>query len=270
MKPIALVFFCWLSLTPVYPAFDYLSFSARHAALANSLVASIRAGDGFVNNPALAINTTTFYGALNYSQFFGLKELRYATGVVSFPVKSLGIGASIEDFGSSLYREDKLSIALSRLLQKGKLALGISFHVYHISVQNYENMTTWGVSVGVRYEVKPNLYAAGVVDNINQPRINGFSEEIPQQISFGLFYKVSDAMAAHFAVQKDSWFAPGLSVGIEYQVFSNLKLYSGYSTLAAIPSIGIELHSSSLEVGYTVQYHFELGTTHFIGIAYAP
>lgn len=259
-----------LAIHPAYSAFDYPAFSPRHAALANSVLAGKGIGDGFVLNPALAVNAAAFYGALNYSQLFDLKELRYTNGLIGLPLNGLGLGVSIEDFGGSLYREDKLSFAVARLWYGGKLALGISVHWYHVSAKNYESINSLGISVGFRYQVTSHLSAAGVVDNVNQPRLNGFSEQIPQRISMGLFYRVSDDMDTYIAVQKDSWYSPELSMGVEYRLLRGLRIMTGYSTLASVPTAGLELKSANIKIGYSLQYHFELGITHFVGIAYAP
>ncbi|GEM_PF-3009907 len=260
----------FFAIHPVYSAFDYPAFSPRHAALANSILAGNGIRDGFVRNPALAASATAFYGALNYSQLFDLKELRYTNGLIELPLQGVGLGVSVEDFGGALYREDKISFAVARLLYGGKLALGISVHWYHVSAKNYESISALGVSVGVQYQVTSHLSAAGVVDNVNQPRMNGFSEQLPQRISMGMFYRVSDDMRAYIAMQKDSWYSPELTMGVEYQLFPGLHLMTGYSTQASIPTAGLEMKAAKIEIGYSLQYHFELGVTHFVGIAYVP
>lgn len=264
-----LMIFCFGSKA-AFSAFDYPAYSARSAALSNSYIASTLARDGFILNPALLANASSFYAALNYSQLFNLKELRYANGMIIFPFKSFGVGGAIENFGTSMYRETRISLNAAKLFYNNSLSVGLSLHYYQISVDNYRNSATIGLNFGIRYQILPILHLAGAIENFNQPKLNGFGEQIPQRIQFGFQYQPVEQIAAHVKVQKDSWYSPNLSLGIEYQVFSSLGFYTGYSTLATIPSFGVRLDILKVEINYAMQYHFDLGSTHFVGIAFYP
>ena len=184
------------------------------------------------------------------------------------PVGSLGLGLSIENFGNSLYSENKLTINASKLLYNNKLAVGVSFSVYHISATRYNSSSTFGLTLGIQYRVLPKLYLAGVIENINQPTINGFGEEIPQRIKAGFQFAPAEELRAHLTVQKDSYFSPEVLFGVEYQLFNNVDLFSGYSTFVTTPSFGLALNVAKIEASYAMQYHFDLGATHFVGIAF--
>ena len=130
-------------------------------------------------------------------------------------------------------------------------------------------MNTLGFSVGFRYKISPYLWIGGTIENINRPELNGYSEELPQIIQFGLQYKVVNQLFTHLSIQKDAWFSPIVSIGIEYEIVKSLQLSSGFSSAASLPSIGICLNIFSVKVDYSVQHHFDLGPTHFVGIAYS-
>lgn len=270
MKLFYLLIAVAFGLTPLYAAFDYPANSPKSAALSGSSLASTYARDGFLLNPALLVNASRFYAALNYSQLFNLKELRYSNGMVSLPFKSLGLGVGIEDFGNTLYRETKISIGAAKLFYNNILAVGLSVQIYHVSIERYGSGNTFGLSLGMRYQLLPVLHVAGTIENFNRPKLNGFGEQIPQRIQIGVQYQPIEQLAAHLKVQKDSWLASEVLLGIEYRMSSNLQLCSGYSTLASTPSFGVMLDVSNIEVGYALQYHFDLGPTHLIGIAFNP
>jgi hypothetical protein len=253
----------------VYSAFDYISISARNAALASSYLASTKISDAFLLNPALSVNNKNIYAGLNYSRLFNLEDLTYSMGVFSFSVKQNCIGLAIQNFGEDIYRENKITLNYARNLIDDKLAIGISGILYFISVANYNNLNTFGFSFGFRYKTSPSLWIAGAIENINRPKLNGYSEEVPQLIHFGLQYKVLDELYSHISVQKDAWFAPIVSFGIEYEIIKNLILSSGFTSAASLPSLGILLNISGIEIDYSIQHHFDLGPTHFVGIAYS-
>lgn len=270
MKRLAIIPTFLLLLAPLYGAFDYPGGSAGNAALGSSNLASTTAADGLFLNPALLINCRALYAALNYCRLYNLKELQYANGMIALPYRSFSFGLGIEDFGASLYRENKLTLGAAKSFYNNAVAIGISTHFYHISIAGYGSSSAFGISAGLRYRVSEALHLAGVIENINQPKLNGYGEEIPQRIQVGLQFQPVETICAHLRVQKDSWYSPELFFGVEYRLFSNLQLLSGYSTLATLPSFGLALGIFKVEVNYALQYHFELGPSHFAGIAFRP
>ena len=172
----------------VFCAFDYISISARSAGLANSYMASTRISDAFLLNPSLSVNNKTIFAGINYSRLFNIKALTYSIGMVSFSIKQNSFGFAIQNFGDNIYQENKITFNYSRIFLDDKLAIGISGILYFISVANYDNMNTLGFSAGFRYKISPHLWIGGAIENINRPELNGYSEELPQIIQFGLQY----------------------------------------------------------------------------------
>jgi len=217
----------------------------------------------------LSVNNKTMFAGINYSRLFNIKALTYSIGMVSFSIKQNSFGFAIQNFGDDIYQENKITFNYSRNFIDDKLAIGISGILYFISVANYDNMNALGFSAGFRYKISPHLWIGGALENINRPELNGYSEELPQIIQFGLQYKVVNQLFSHLSIQKDAWFAPIVSIGIEYEIVKSLQLSSGFSSAASLPSIGIHLNIFNVKVDYSVQHHFDLGPTHFVGIAYS-
>jgi len=253
-----------------YAAFDYPAISAHNAGLANSNLASTIQPDAFLLNPALSVNTHAFFAGLNYFQLFNLKELAYSSGQVAFSLKGFGFGAGIQTFGATLYRENKITLNSSKIFLKDKLALGLSVNMYNISVQNYNSINAFGLDLGFRFSLSENWHVAGVVENINQPKLNGYSEELPSRVQFGFEYRVTDQLYSNLSIQKDAWLDPAVLVGVEYSLSNSLGINSGFSSAANLPSGGINLNILNISISYSIQHHFELGPTHYIGIAYSP
>lgn len=267
MKVLSFIF-VFLTMTSANAAFDYTAISAHNAGLANSNLASTIASDGFLINPSLSVNAKSFYGGLNYFQLFNLKELAYSGGQVAFYFKGFGFGAGIQTFGATLYRENKIILNSSRAFLNQKLAVGLSVNIYNISIQNYNNINAFGLDLGFRLSLSENWNVAGAVENINQPKLNGYAEELPNRVQFGFEYRVTEQLYSNVSIQKDAWFDPAVLVGVEYNLSNSLGILSGFSSAANLPSGGISLNILNINIGYSIQHHFELGPTHFIGIAY--
>lgn len=267
------IFFVTFTLfvfTAAHAAFDYPAISAHNAGLANSNLASTRVPDGFLLNPALSVNAKSFYAGLNYFQLFNLKELTYSSGQAAFSFKGFGFGAGIQTFGSTLYRENKISLNSSMTFLNNKLAVGLSINIYNIYVENYNSINAVGLDLGFRFSLSENWHIAGVVENINQPKLNGYAEELPNRVQFGFEYRVTNQLYSNVSIQKDAWFDPTILVGIEYTLSNSLGILSGFSSAANLPCGGISLNVLNINISYSLQQHFELGPTHFIGISYNP
>ncbi len=269
MKPLSFTF-AFLILTKAYAAFDYPAISAHNAGLANSNLASTIAQEGFLLNPALSVNANSFHAGLNYFQLFNLKELTYSSGQAAFSLKGIHLGAGIQTFGETRYRENKITLNSSKKFINEKLAIGLSLVIYNISIKNYNDINAFGVDLGFRLSLSEGWQVAGVIENINQPKLNGYSEELTNRVQLGFEYRVTKQLYSNVSIQKDAWFTPMVLVGIEYRVSKYLRISSGFASSANLPSAGIGLNISNIAVNYSVQHHFVLGATHFVGIAFAP
>ncbi len=270
MNKLTGIFVILIFASGAFAAFDYPAYSPAGAALGNSYMASEQFASSFLLNPALSAYSRFYTASLNYFQLFNMPELGYAGGTITIPFRNFGIGAAAETFGGSLYRESRFTLNVAHLRRNNRFALGLSASFYSISAKNYPAAAAVGVSVGVQYELRTNFRIAGAVENINQPRLNGHSEEIPQRIRLGFQYNPAPGIETFVTVEKDAYFDPDLLLGVAAHPAALLKIYSGFSLQSSLPSGGIALQIGRLNINYALQYHFDLGTTHFIGISINP
>jgi hypothetical protein len=153
---------------------------------------------------------------------------------------------------------------------RDKLAVGLSINIYNITIQNYDNINSFGLDLGFRLSLSDDWNVAGVIENINQPELNSYGEELPNRAQLGFEYRVTDQLYSNVSIQKDAWFSPMILVGIEYELSKYLRINSGFASSANLPTAGIGLNISNILIDYSVQHHFVLGPTHFVGIAFSP
>jgi hypothetical protein len=75
-------------------------------------------------------------------------------------------------------------------------------------------------------------------------------------------------MQVYFSLEKDRWYETQVSFGAAYRLSQVFSLYSGYTTQSNKPSGGIALQTKHVVFTYALQYHFDLGETHFFSIAW--
>lgn len=251
-----------------YSAFEFPPYNPRNAALAGSAVASTAENGNFLINPALSSTVGKYYGALNYSQLFNLPALRYANGLLVVRGGRLGAGLAVENLGGALYAENKITANLSLSFFGHRLSFGLSGHYYHISATGYPAGATAGLSLGFQYHASETTTLAGSIENINRPQLFGYSEELPQAFQFGIEQQLMAPVKMYLNVRKDRYFDAELSIGLDYQPGRFLKILSGYNSTANQPSMGLAFLHRRVEISYAMQYHSELGATHFTGIAF--
>jgi outer membrane protein assembly factor BamA len=247
--------------------FEYPAVSARQLALSGSYVGGA-SHDAFMLNPALSPFNTQLYAGLSFSRLYNLAEMQYASGVIAKSFKNhWGGGLAVESFGGKLYSETKLTLNLARRFLDERLSFGISAHYFMLTVQNYESAATAGISVGMHYAINENWSVGSSLENLNQPKLNHYSEEMPQAMRIGVRYLPAEAIQAYVTVEKDRWYEPQMSFGVVYQLSQMFSFYSGYTTQTNKPSGGLSLQTNRVVFSYALQYHFDLGETHFFSIA---
>ncbi len=265
-RPVAIFLLVCL---PLYAAFDFQAHSTRSAALNNSYLASSLAADAFLLNPALSINTGKFYGSLYGYRPFSMKEFGYGGGMLVLKQARTAFAVAVENFQSgTIYNEGKGTVNAAFQLPGSRFAVGASVNAYWISASGYDDLNTFGLDVGCVYHLSNSVRFAAVINNINQPRLAGNQEELPQRIQLAVEYQGADNIQLHGVLRKDSYFPLELAFGIEYQIFRSLNLQSGFNSIGSMPSAGVQFTAKNLEFGYGMQHHFELGSTHVIGVGF--
>ena len=254
---------------PIFAAFDYQAHSTRSAALHNSYLASSLAADAFLINPALTINAEKMYAGLSAYRPFGLGEFSYGSGMLAFSGQRAALGLAMQSFGSgTIYNEGKGTLNAAIEFPASGLAVGLSVNGYWISASGYDNLTAAGLDLGLVYQLSAVLRFAVVLNNLNQPKMAERREEIPQQIQFGIEYRGAEGVRLHAVLRKDSYYPLELAFGVEYQILTRLNIQSGFNSIGSMPSLGVQLQANGLEFGYSLEHHFELGSTHVIGIGF--
>jgi hypothetical protein len=266
MKIIFLILICSLK---VYGAFEIFSQDPFTGSLSNSVVASDKHFSAFLLNPAVTASLKEMNIGLIYFKPYTIGELNAASITSNFKIKNSGAGLSISSFGNSLYQESQLTLNLSQAFFEQRFCLGLNINLYNIKVQDYPNLNTYGIDLGILYIANESFRSGFSIENINQPSIKTHTEELPLIARWGIGLRLDEKIQTYVAVEKDSWFAPNLSFGMDYQAGSFLSIQTGYKTYPSVPSIGFILKKNWIYIQYGFQYHFELGGTHLWGITFS-
>lgn len=257
-----------LSLIPVMGSArsDQNGRGARSIAMANSFVAVANGPWAVYHNPA----GLTQLSQLNVSAFlvpgqFGLPELRTQSIAAALPFFFGTVGAMVEQFGFSLYKETNVSISCARRIDWG-VSAGLTLNLQRLSIERYGSSQFLTLDIGLLAEADPSLQFGFAYRNVTATTIGASGEQLPQSLLLGTRYSPLRDFLITMEVEKDIRFPAIVKGGIEQQLFHLLALRFGVSNNPDKFSFGLAVRYSLFEFAYAGYTHPQLGVTHQIEI----
>jgi len=215
------------------------------------------------------------------SQAFGITELRVVALAAAAPTRYATFAANVRAYGFADYRETRIGLGAARglpLSASRSIHVGLSAHLYNISIDGFGSTTTISASLGAQVVVLPNLRAGLHARNIS--RI-GRSEEADlvsplssaPSVAAGLAYRASGRAIVLLDAEKDLDFPVAIRAGVEVWVIDMLALRGGFATglssdggAPARLSAGIGVRSGMIRADITAEYHETLGLTPAVSV----
>lgn len=209
-------------------------------------------------NPAMLEADHTelaFLGIRNYE----LSDLDDMAAAFTFPFQSFGIGLGGHRYGNDLYRENRLSAALTYRYER--LRAGAAIHYLTIAIEGYGSAGTVGLDLGVAAQPAEGIWIAAHATNLNRPEIGQAHEPLPRQLSIGISGSLSKRLLWTGEVVKDVRFPLAFRSGLEAGPFLNLKLRAGMGTDPETVSGGLAYDAAHWSVAVAAERHQVLGYT---------
>lgn len=250
--------------------FEHHVIGARSASYGGSGI--LLYGDpwaGFVN-PAMYASISGISGSIAYVPGrFEISELQSSAATLVYPFSFAATAASVHRFGFDLYSETTVSLSSARSIGD-RLDVGATVNWYHLSIERYGSASTAGITAGVRAGINEQITAGVVVSNINRPAIGENRNRLPQIIRAGLMYRPHPLLTIAAEIEKDVLFDPEFRVGAEYVFAESFSVRAGMSDHPSRAAGGFSIQHRSIQIDYGLQWHFELGQTHFITLSFTP
>ncbi len=254
-----LLFLSNICSAQILPGSKQVAVSHSGIALANDVFSL------YLNPAGLAQLRWRELGAYYSPSPFGMSELSNAFAAYSEPFSFGTIGFGIMTYGFELYRENMISIAFSKRLER-ILYGGVTFSYKSISIDNYGNSKTFIVNLGGLVYITKYLRTGFAFDNISRATYGGYKDQIPSTLSFGLSYDFLDNLIMNTALIKEIDRSEVYSFGIDYQPVEFINIRSGFKNEPASFSFGVSINYSLFEFEYAGFNHHDLGLTHQFGV----
>ncbi len=257
--------FCLLFF-PLSLSIAQINPGARQIALSNSDIATSDDVFSLFNNPAGLAQLDWREIGLFYSPApFGLKEL--ANGFIGYlePTSYGNIGFGAMTYGFDLYRENKVSIGISKNFSNS-FFLGITTNLHSLSIKNYGSDLSFSFDVGFLSYIMNDLRIGFCYKNITRSSFGKERNQIPTLFGIGVSYSPRDNSNIQIAAEKDLDMPISLRLGIEYFIIKYVALRTGFTSEPDKFTLGLGIIYSFMQFDYAIFNHQDLGLTHQIGI----
>jgi len=235
----------------LYPSSTF-NMAGGHLRLSNSE----RLVDSF-SDPANLANLKRIGANLNWGRKFQLKDLEYNTWAIGFPMKTFGIGLGGSLFGNQIYNETILAVMVGKSIGK-KLEIGINISAYRLTIQNYGQTTSAGVTISWHYHFTSDWIWATSIRNINSPVVSQEKERLPQVVTMGILGKYSKQFFTQIEWEHDIAYEGRLKFGVVYFPTKWMGISTGYASSPSQATFGLILNLNWININYALGTHSQL------------
>ena len=136
--------------------------------------------------------------------------------------------------------------------------------MYSLLISNYGSSNTWGLNIGIKYNVVEKISLGAHVTNINNPTIGQTKEELPKTFSLGVRYDMFSKSVILFELFRDIRYEQDYRCGFEYEIFNKTNLRIGISDKTDTYNFGAGIEFNWFIVDYSLMVHSILGTSHSV------
>jgi hypothetical protein len=245
-------------------AFDRMEAGAGPLAMGKACVAMQNLPFAIYYNPA-NISDNNLQLSLDYQNYYGIKDLNRVNLVFNLPIKRIPTSFAVSSFGNTIYREMQLMMAGAYRIAS-TLAFGVSLQYYHCSIKGYGSQSTWGINMGVAYELLDRVRIGSQVTNLNQPVISNVREKLPQTFSVGISYQAGKLFMLNMEFFRDTNFDQEYRFGLDYSLSSYFNIRAGIIDRLNNYSGGCALSLDKVSFEYALVIHQTLGASHITSL----
>ena len=234
---------------------------AKSAAIGNATTALYEDQWGLFSNPASISSEKISVGFFGL-RYFGFPEITDVSSVINFPLLNGSSSIGFYSFGDDLYSETNINVGY-KYSWKGVNA-GLSIQYRHLSLGgDYGSGGALSLSIGILSKINKSIFIGAKIRNVNRGVYNfEFNdEELPQDISIGLSYKLEDKSTFYFDVLKDLRFPVSYRGGVEVEIIDDIVGRLGATFEPTTYTFGLGYRLKKWQINIAVQQHEVLGTS---------
>ncbi|MBU1010808.1 MAG: hypothetical protein KKD74_11800 [Bacteroidetes bacterium] len=221
------------------------------------------------NNPAGISLHQHIEAGIYFENRFLIKELALKSAGIIVPVKIGVLGLSFNQFGGSLYNENKLGLAYARSFGP-MLRIGVQLDYLSTRFgEGYAGAQNITFELGVQSTLNDHITAGAFLFNPLKGKLSELTNErIPITLRFGITYHFNDKFFGIAEIEKQSDLKPALRLGMEYAINARFYARLGTSTQTDQLTFGTGISVGRLTIDISAALHQYLGTSAQAGLIY--
>ncbi len=213
-------------------------------------------------NPAGLSQSTKPAFSFFISRLYNLKELTYQNLSAVFPSPYGSFGISLQTFGRTLYRENRLAFGWGNRYGK-KFYYGLLISRVQIQIQKYGSASAFLFDGGFLLKLGNSTRCGIAITNLNQAEIGRSKEKMSQITRVGISTILFTGILFSVEIDKDKRFPAQLKDGCEIRFLPGFSLRCGFGRKPSYFSAGIGFAWKNFSFDYGFTSHPVLGITHY-------
>lgn len=251
------------------PSFGQSFNAAAYQGMGNTGIA-IGSVYSSTNNAAGLGVLSSATAAIAYQPHHMSKDLRYQALYLGMPFHQLGAaGLSVHSYGivhTSRFLQATLSYVRSF---GGVIHTSISANYHNFSVQGYQSDHAYSADLGLLLNIWERLNLGFVFRNITFTSFNDETEQhIPVEIGFGSLYRMSDELSLALDTYYQHYEGVDVRAGICYGLGERIFFRGGVSLHPRTYYAGIGVRLKEFQIDFSSSFHYRLGTSPQLALAY--
>jgi hypothetical protein len=253
-----IILFLLITTHICFAAFEKTESGAASFSMGNAMVAVPFTFTAIHYNPATLDTGSSLYTQMSARNFYGFRGISQFDLIFGFQFFESTFCFSISRFGNSKYQEIQFAVSTTICLTDD-FSVGLAIQSFFLSISGYGVDYSYGINLGILYNIDDNIYCGAMVSNINQPTIGKNSEELPQCFSLGIGYYPQERLTISAEIFRDIRFEPDYRMGVAYQFQYPIIIRIGLQDAVNSYSFGLGFMWNTFCVDYALQIHQILG-----------
>jgi hypothetical protein len=240
---------------------------ARSSGLAHSIVA-LEGIEGLFHNQAGIGFEKQLTALLLYESKFMLKELALMSAGLVIPARMVNFGISFRQFGTGVYRDSKIGLAMTRTFGEN-VSAAVQFSYFFEKIPEIrEPMTAFTLEAGCLVKLSEKVTGGIHLFNpVKSPvKTPGGDSIMPLRIRVGEAWRISHQLVWSFEVEKENSMPWLIKSGMEFKPERRVSLRAGVIGRPFQPTAGAGFHLGHFGFDIGFSYHGNLGFAPAAGI----
>ena len=265
MKNIVLLFFHFLSLSPLFGQLPGRMVHALQIGAADNAVLLKGAKSQFANPAGLLSSAPKWDFDLAVHQRYH-SDIRSISGVVSRSFDQYGIGIGVSRYGIDEFNESQLSFSFARRIGSNSF-MAVQTHLYQFRIEGLGQREDFDMSLGFWHSHK-NQWTFSLF-LLNPLLLTSNEDERLGKIDLSVGYVVGPQLEIYSSTSK-SWgnkisFRPGL----KYRPVEQFSVLAAYNSFPSSMNFGLIFNPSLFQVSLGYHAHPFLGNALALGFGYS-